>query len=339
MVFDLPLPGRGHGAAFRPTAPQCVVFARRPGTFAVVIDIDRGEALRRIDAAAGRHFYGHGAFSPDGRYLFTTENDFETGRGMVGIRDAEDGYRQIGEFASQGIGPHELVLMPDGGTLAVANGGIRTHPDNDRAMLNLDTMQPSLAYLDLASGRLRDAFGLAPRLHRLSIRHLAVNADGLVAMAMQYEGSKRDRVPLVGVHDGGDIRLLEAPPEIERRMRHYAGSIAFDQSGRLIAVSCPRGNLITFWDARTGRLIDQVEIADGCGVAPARGARSIRDHRRARRRGDHRSRAGWPAADGCRRTDGLGQSSDDSACLGMMPNATSTRKSSDRQELEEIQSD
>ena len=81
---------------------------------------------------------------------------------MIGIRDAEDGYRQIGEFASQGIGPHELVLMPDGGTLAVANGGIRTHPDNDRAMLNLDTMQPSLAYLDLASGRLRDAFGLAP---------------------------------------------------------------------------------------------------------------------------------------------------------------------------------
>jgi hypothetical protein len=269
LVFDVALPGRGHGAAFRPTAPQCVVFARRPGTFAVVIDIERGEALRRIDAAAGRHFYGHGAFSPDGRYLFTTENDFATGRGMVGIRDTEDGYRQIGEFASHGIGPHELVLMPDGGTLAVANGGIRTHPDNDRAMLNLDTMQPSLAYLDLASGRLRGAFGLAPRLQKLSIRHLAVNPDGLVAMAMQYEGSKRDRVPLVGVHGGGDIRLLEAPPEIERRMRHYAGSVAFDQGGRLLAVSCPRGNLITFWDARDGRLIDQVEIADGCGVAPA----------------------------------------------------------------------
>jgi hypothetical protein len=269
VVFDLPLPGRGHGAAFRPTDSHCVVFTRRPGTFAVVIDIERGEALRRIDAAAGRHFYGHGAFSPDGRYLFTTENDFETGRGMVGIRDAEDGYRQIGEFASQGIGPHELTLMPDGGTLAVANGGIRTHPDNDRAILNLDTMQPSLAYLDLASGRLRDQFGLAPRLHRLSIRHLAVNREGVVALAMQYEGSKRDRVPLVGIHAGGDIRLLEAPPEIERRLRHYAGSIAFDQSGGLIAVSCPRGNLITLWDARTGRLIDQVEIADGCGVAPA----------------------------------------------------------------------
>jgi uncharacterized protein len=269
VVFDIPLPGRGHGAAFRPAPAHCIVFARRPGTFAVVIDLDQGEALRRIDAGAGRHFYGHGVFSPDGRYLFTSENDFEAGRGMVGIRDAEDGYRQIGEFASQGIGPHELVLMPDGATLAVANGGIRTHPDNDRAILNLDTMQPSLAYLDLASGRLRDAFGLAARLHRLSIRHLAVNRYGLVAVAMQYEGSRRDRVPLVGLHDGGVLRLLDAPPGIERRMRQYAGSIAFDDGGRLLAVSCPRGNLITFWDAEAGRLVDHMEVADGCGVAPS----------------------------------------------------------------------
>jgi uncharacterized protein len=269
VVFDIALAGRGHGAAFRPAPAQCVVFARRPGTFAVVIDLERGEALCRIDAAAGRHFYGHGAFAPDGRHLFTSENDFAAGRGVIGIRDADDDYRQIGEFASHGIGPHEVALMPDGATLVAANGGIRTHPDNDRAMLNLDTMQPSLAYLDLASGRLQDAFGLAPDLHRLSIRHLAVNGDGVVAVAMQYEGSKRDRVPLVGVHAGGAIRLLDAPPAIERRMRHYAGSIAFDQGGRLLAVSSPRGSLITFWDARTGRLIDHVEVADGCGVAPA----------------------------------------------------------------------
>jgi uncharacterized protein len=268
-AFDLPLPGRGHGAAFRPGSPQCVVFARRPGTFAVVIDVDRGVAMRRFDAAPGRHFYGHGAFTPDGRHLFTSENDFGSGQGVIGIRDAEDGYRQVGEFASHGIGPHEVTLMPDGATLVAANGGIRTHPDHDRAKLNLDTMQPSLAYLDLASGRLCEAFGLAPRLHRLSIRHLAVNRDGLVAIAMQYEGSKADHVPLVGLHDGGEIRLLEAPAAIERRMRQYAGSIAFDGSGRLLAVSCPRGNLITFWDARAGGLIDHVEVVDGCGDAPA----------------------------------------------------------------------
>ena len=104
VAFDIAVARAEVTAQHSPRLPaQCVVLARPTGTFAVVIDIDRGEALRRIDAAAGRHFYGHGAFSPDGRYLFTTENDFKTGRGMIGIRDAQDGYRQVGEFASPGV--------------------------------------------------------------------------------------------------------------------------------------------------------------------------------------------------------------------------------------------
>ena len=112
---------------------------------------------------------------------------------MLGVRDATDGYRQIGELASFGVGPHELVLMPDGATLAVANGGIRTHPDRDRAKLNLDSMAPSLAYLDLADGKLRADYRLAEEHHQLSIRHLAVLGTGGVAIAMQYEGDMRDR--------------------------------------------------------------------------------------------------------------------------------------------------
>ncbi len=269
-VFDLELPGRGHAISFRPGSAQCVVYARRPGRFAVVLDAAEGAALERIDAAPGRHFYGHGAFSPDGRHLLTTENDYEAGRGVIGVRDALDGYRQVGELPSGGIGPHEATLMPDGKTLAIANGGVRTHPDYDRLELNLDSMTPSLAYLEVASGRALGEVRLAQGLHQLSIRHVAVNAAGLVAVAMQYEGSRRDQVPLIGLdHGRGEIRLLEAPPAIQRRMRQYTGAIAFDQSGELLAVSSPRGNLFTFWDAGTGSLVHHVELADGCGLTPA----------------------------------------------------------------------
>ena len=42
---------------------------------------------------------------------------------MIGVRDALDGYRQIGELPSFGIGPHEATLMPDGKTLAIAKAG------------------------------------------------------------------------------------------------------------------------------------------------------------------------------------------------------------------------
>jgi hypothetical protein len=81
LLFDLPLPGKGHGAAFRPGSPECVVFARRPGTFAVVIDVDEGVALRRFDAATGRHFYGHGAFSPMAGTCSPARTSSNRGRG------------------------------------------------------------------------------------------------------------------------------------------------------------------------------------------------------------------------------------------------------------------
>ena len=266
--FDLPLPDRGHAMAFHPTRPHMVVFARRPGDFAVVVDDEEGVALRRIDPAPGRHFYGHGTFSTDGRTLFATENDYGSGQGVVGIYDVADGYRRVGEYPSHGIGPHELILMPDGETLAIANGGIRTHPDQGRAKLNLDSMKPSLVFADIAGGKHLDQAALPDALHQLSIRHLAPLADGGIAIAMQYEGPKSDTVPLVAIHDGSGITKLQAPDEVQRRMRHYGGSVAVDRSGELIAVSAPRGNLVTFWDGREGRYLTSAEVPDGCGVAP-----------------------------------------------------------------------
>lgn len=264
--FSLPLPDRGHAMAFHPKRHEMVVFARRPGRFAVVIDDEAGVALHRIEPATGRHFYGHGVFSTDGSTLFATENAYESGQGVIGIYDTDDRYRRIGEHPSHGIGPHEVILMPDGKTLAIANGGIRTHPERGRAKLNIDTMSPSLVFADIASGQHLDKAGLPQA--QLSIRHLALLQDGKVAIAMQYEGSRQDQVPLVAIHDGAIIKTLQAPEEIQNRMRHYGGSVAVDLSGNLIAVSAPRGNLVTFWDGSDARYLTSVDIEDGSGVAP-----------------------------------------------------------------------
>ena len=75
-------------------------------------------------------------------------------------------------------------------------------------------------------------------------------------------------MPLVGIHDGDRIRLMEAPPGVQAQMRQYGGSVAVDRGGSLIAVSAPRGNLITFWDAAAGAYLASTMLADGCGVAP-----------------------------------------------------------------------
>jgi hypothetical protein len=267
VAFQLSLPSRGHGAAFCRTRFETVVFARRPGTFAAVVDAASGGLRHWIEAVPGRHFYGHGAFSADGSTLFATENDYAAGRGVLGVYDAADRYKRLGEFPSHGVGPHEVRLMPDGVTLAVANGGIRTHPDHDREKLNLESMAPNLSFVEARTGALMGQAGLAKPLHKLSIRHIDVNRRGRVAVAMQYEGDRRDAVPLAGLCDaGGEIHLLHAPAPNERRLRQYTGSIAFDTSGEVLAVSSPRGHVVTFWDAGTGAYLRQIEATDTSGV-------------------------------------------------------------------------
>jgi uncharacterized protein len=274
IVATLPLPGRGHGAARRPGHREVVVFARRPGRFALAFDPLSGpqleDTLRRIDAAPQRHFYGHGVFSRDGRWLFACENDYGRGRGVIGVYDASAGYRRESEFPSYAIGPHEMVLLSDGRRLAVANGGLLTHPDQGRRKLNIDTMAPSLAYIDTQSGALLHDHRLTADLHQLSIRHLAATARDEVGIVMQYEGPRDRVVPLVGLHSGdGDIVLPEAEQPLLRAMRQYCGSAAMDASGQILAASAPRGGLVTFWSLAERRSLGALALPDGCGVAAA----------------------------------------------------------------------
>src|SRR5262245_63766030 len=70
------LPGRGHDIALRPGGDEWVAFARRPGRFGVAVPVN-GRAPIWIATQPGRHFFGHGVFSADGRLLYATENDYE----------------------------------------------------------------------------------------------------------------------------------------------------------------------------------------------------------------------------------------------------------------------
>lgn len=267
-VLVLPLKARGHSFAIDAPRRRAVAFARSPGRFAMAFGMAGSEPVA-IAAADNRHFFGHGIFTPEGRLMLATENDYEAGRGVAGIYDATDRFRRIGEFATDGIGPHEVVLTGDGKTLCVANGGILTHPDYGRSKLNLATMRPSLTYIDIASGAVVDKAELAPELHQLSIRHMAVDGAGHVWFGCQYQGEAAERPPLVGSHRRGrEIELFPAPSETQRRMRNYVGSVAVDASGEVLATSSPHGGLVVFWDTATGRYLGQRELADGCGIAP-----------------------------------------------------------------------
>lgn len=272
-LFRLPIPARGHAAAAHPERPEAVAFARRPGTFAVVLDCVAGKQTALLAAPEGRHFYGHGTFSRDGSLLYTVENDYNTPRGVVSVWEVASGYLRLGEFPSGGIGPHDIRLMPDGETFVVANGGIETHPDSGRTKLNLGTMKPNLTYLQ-ADGTILEQVELDHDIHRNSIRHLALAPDGLVAFAMQWEGDTAEHPPLVSTHRRGEApRLFQAAEDVHREMRGYAGSVAYEDGK--IAITSPRGGMVQVFDVETGDCTGVHKLADVCGLSSGPGGFTV----------------------------------------------------------------
>jgi hypothetical protein len=268
VAFDHALPTRGHGSAFAPDG-TVVHFARRPGRFALVIDPAANRVIHVIDSIDGRHFEGHGAFSPDGRLLYATENEYDVACGVIGVYDATDNWRRVAEFDTGGMDPHEMRLMPDGTTLVVANGGILTHPDYPQENLDPQGMDPSLAYVDRRDGRMLALHRLQADLRQLSIHHLAVARDGAVFAVVQDAIKRADVLPLIIEHrPGSGLAWVDPGEDLTARLKGYCGSAALDSSESVLAVSSPRGGCVLFWDRAAGRVLGSLDLADVCGLAP-----------------------------------------------------------------------
>lgn len=269
IVHRYDLPERGHDLVWSPDKTQIVAFARRPGVFAAVIDVNSVRAPFVFSAPEGRHFYGHGVFSENGQLLYVTENDFENARGVIGIYDASKRFGRIGELNSHGVGPHDMEILPDGRTLVIANGGIETHPEFGRSKLNISTMKSNLSFIDVETGELRARYELPRDLHQVSIRHLAMMDDDTVWFACQNEGDQAQLVPLVGriSLSGGNFSTVDLPEAVLVSLRGYVGSIAGNSKTAQIAVSSPRGHVAHILDAQTGNLLVTQRMADICGVA------------------------------------------------------------------------
>jgi len=245
-VFGAHVPMRAHGCAIDPrNAQRALFFARRPGTSAFEFDRATNEARLACETPPGRHFAGHGLFSADGQWLFTPEHDYENVRGVVAVRDART-FAIVAEIDTRGIDPHEIAWSPDRARLIVANGGILTHPRSYRRKLNIPTMDPSLAIIDAATGELVEQWRLPD--HLLSIRHLAVAADGRVAVGLQYEGAPEHAPTIAAMYrPSTGLEPLPLPPDARVQCRGYVASIALSEPANTIAAACPYGEGVACW--------------------------------------------------------------------------------------------
>ena len=265
-VFATQVGQRCHDVLPHPSLPLALFVGRRPGTESYLIDSRDGRLLQTLVSPAGRHFNGHGVFHRSGEWFYSSENDTrEPGRGVLGVyRLHANRLLREGEQSSHGIGPHQLLWLPDGETLVVANGGIRTEADS-RVEMNLDAMDSSLVLMN-RHGRLLSRERLAERQN--SVRHLAVAADGTVVSAQQYMGEPQDVPPLLAIKRPGQPLQPFPIGEAQRlAMQQYSASVAIHNELRLLALTAPRGNRVFIWDLDSAALRLDAPLPDCAGVA------------------------------------------------------------------------
>lgn len=268
ILREIPLSARGHDIAIDKASGRAVAFARRPGYFAVAFDLAGRTEPHVFAPEAGRHFFGHGAFADGGRLLLTSEHNIDSGDGMIGVYDVAAGYRRIGEFLSHGVGPHEAILLADGRTLAVANGGIATDPTTGRESIDVGGMVPSLAFVDIKTGDLRAQHLLPDDISMLSIRHIAASGKGEVWFGGQWQSGLESSPELIGAASlDREIRIFEPAKPMGTALKGYIGSVAMSADGRTLAASAPRAGRVVYIDTETGALRSETTLADGCGIA------------------------------------------------------------------------
>ncbi|WP_394247180.1 DUF1513 domain-containing protein [Vibrio profundi] len=257
-IHTLPIPERGHGVAINSKLGQAVVFARRPGSYFMAFEYMSGELVTLMPAGKNRHFYGHGVFSNDGAWLYATEGDSRTSKGVIGVFDVRNNYKKVDEFTGFGLGPHEVIIMPDG-RLAIGVGGVHT---DGRTPMNLESMSPSLSYLS-PTGELLEQAVITDK--KLSIRHLAHDGLETVLCGQQYRGEPDEYPSLLAMHTrGGKMELLEAEPEEWARFNHYIASIA--ATDNWIIATSPRGNCYGIWSKQTKKLVELAALPDASGA-------------------------------------------------------------------------
>jgi len=269
----LDVPTRAHGM-WAEAGGTLLAVARRPGDWLLRWKPGAdggGQATAWGWIEPDRAFNGHVIASPDGKHLYTTETNLETGQGLIGLRDAAT-LEKTGEWSTHGMDPHELLLDADG-SLMVANGGIPALPETGRLKIHMERMDASLVRLDTRNGALLGQWRLADK--RLSLRHLAwgepapggTPGQRLLGIALQAEhddAAAKAAAPVLAVFDGHGLQTHGAVPGT--KLAGYGGDIAHTAGG--FAVSCPRANGVALW--RTdGRWAGFLPLQEACALASA----------------------------------------------------------------------
>lgn len=236
----------GHGVSVDPNDPSRAVVFEKRGPGGALVDLREAVRLAKIPPTAGRAFYGHATYVNGGADLLVVESDVATRRGIVTVRDVRT-FAVVAEFPSFGHSPHDCLLLDDGTTIVLTNGGGA-----------LEGEPPSVVFIDVATQALKEkvAFGDP----KINAGHVAVSSKGdFVVCSAPRDG--------LGVDALGGVTLRRGKRKPERMRSPKAvfdtlvgESLSACVRGSVAGVTTPRGNMVTFWDLDRQKLVFRLDI-------------------------------------------------------------------------------
>lgn len=254
-VRDLtPMSFLAHGIHRNPTNQNQLAIFEKKGPNACEYDLSSKKIVRVIPKIDNRYFYGHGAYSLDGKILFSTETELSGLNGMIGIRDSID-LTYLGEFPSYGKEPHECKLIDNGKTLVVTNGGGDKNGDS-----------PSVTYIDVNSQKLIEKVELTRA--ELNTGHLAIGEKGdLVVVSAPRAGLGKTSLGGVSIRPKGKaLESIDNPENVTQKMFGEALSVSIHNKKRIAVVTHPDGNMVTFWSIADRKLLKVIDMPRPRGV-------------------------------------------------------------------------
>ena len=253
-LTTIPMDFFGHGIVPDPIYPELVSVFEKRGKGACEINLKTGTVTRNITTADNRQFYGHGAYSNDGKLLFCTETivegDFE---GVIAVRDAIT-HDYLGEFPSFGSSPHDCHLIDNGKTMVVTNGGGVK-----------GGIKPNVSFIDIESQSLIEQ--LEFDAEHVNAGHLDITPDGkLAVVSAQRSGLPEKSLGGISIRQGDKLHTLTQPQKLVERLFDESLSVCINNQTGIMGATTPAGNLVTFWNMEDGSLLHYYILPNPRGI-------------------------------------------------------------------------
>lgn len=244
-----------HGVNPDPTDAYRALLFEKHGPGACEVDLKSMKVVRPVHTPPERHFYGHGAWEPDGSLVYCTETVLADHSGMVVVRDGSS-LKILGQFPTYGANPHDCRFVPGQRVLAITNGG---GP--------MDGARPSVTYVDVDSRKLVERIEFEDP--QINAGHLALSHEGdLAVVHAPREGLGASHNGAVSLRPaGGKLRTMHDPKAVTGKLQGETLSVAIHEPTGIVGATTPDANRVTFWDMDTGKLVKELELEVPQGIA------------------------------------------------------------------------